>query len=971
MVTLGETVSHYRILEKLGGGGMGVVYKAEDTRLHRLVALKFLPEKFAHDQEALKRFHREAYTASALNHPNICVIHDIDEHEAQPFIAMELLEGRTLKQLLAERVLRPDEVLDMGIQISDALDAAHAKGIVHRDIKPANLMVNDRGQVKILDFGLVKLAREGAPEVSSDSMNKPEAVSTSMDLDSLTRVGQSVGTPAYMSPEQVVGENLDGRTDLFSLGLVLHEMATGRRAFEGGTRKDTLESILLHIPPAPSRANPGFPAGFDEIIRKLLEKDRELRYQTAADVRADLKRLKRDTGSGYGITLTDAHAESSGLEGEAVISPIHGKLAGRFWGLSRMSRIDLVVGLFLFLALATGVIYLRSHRRPQIKATDSILVTDFVNTTGDPVFDGIVKQALGIKLGESPFLNIFPESRVRETLRMMDRPPDERVTASIGREICARQGIKVMITGRVASLGSHYVITFDALDSRTGDSLAQQQVEATSKEEVLKSVDEASSRLREALGESLGSIGKFDTPIQQATTSSLEAFTAYNLGVEQSVQKGSEFEGIPLLKHAVELDPNFAMAYSVLASRYANLGEGETAAEYARKAFQLRERSSEREGFLISARYYSSVTGELEKEIETCLLWKRLYPRDSWAYIWLGVSYGDTGQYEKALEEFLEVQRLAPNDAYSYFNLGWIYMCLNRFAEAKAIYSEALTRNYDASTVHERLYLIAFIENDLLAMQRHAEWAVGKPEEYGILSMQAATEAYFGKLRRARDLWRRAAEIAEHAGLKENAAGITAYAALIDASYGHVPEARKQTAKALALARTRNLLWPQAVVLGVTGDFAQGEALAKASARRFPADTLVTQVFLPFLQAGLDLHRGDPVKAIEAIQPAVPYERAYWQVLYLRGQAYLEAGKGSEAAAQFQKMMDYRGGLLVNHPWQALARLYLGRAWALAGDKEKSRRSYRDFLTLWNNADPEIPIFQAAKAEYEKLQEAK
>ena len=633
-----------------------------------------------------------------------------------------------------------------------------------------------------------------------------------------------------------------------------------------------------------------------------------------------------------------------------------------------MARLDLVAAMVLILALLAGALFWRSHRTPRLTEKDSILVTDFVNITGDPIFDRILKQALAIKLGESPFLNIFPEESVRETLTLMNRSRDELVTAAIGREICARQGIKAMITGQVASLGSHYVITLEALNSRTGDSLAQQQVAATSKEGVLEALGEASSKLRKELGESLSSLEKFDTPIRQATTSSLEAFTAFNMGVEQSVRKGSELEGIPFLKRAVELDPNFAMAYSSLASRYDNLGEGELAAEYARQAFQLRERASEREKFIISARYYASVTGEVDKEIETCLLWKQLYPRDSWVHTWLGVTFADIGQYEKALEEYVEVQQLAPNEAYSYLNLGWGYMCLNRFAEAKAVYTQALAMNFDFSDIHERLYLIAFDEGDREAMRRHAAWAAGRPEEYKMLSIQGRTEAYFGKLQKARDLMRQAAELAERAGFKENAAGITATEALIEASFGNPKEARDQTARAIALARTRRVVWDEAAVLGVSGDLPQGEALAKDLARRFPKDTLVNAVYLPFLHAGFELQRGDSTQAIKALQAAAPYERAYWQVLFLRGQAYLKAGQGSDAAAQFQRVMEQRGGLLVNHPWQALAHLYLGRAWAMAGEKEKSRIAYQDFLALWKDADPNIPILREAKAEYAKLQ---
>ncbi len=971
---VGKTVSHYRILEKLGAGGMGVVYKAEDTQLGRNVAIKFLPEELSHDHKALERFHREARSASALDHPNICAVYDFGEHDSRPYLVMQLLEGETLWHRLRDRTLSIREVLDLGIQIADGLAAAHAQGIIHRDLKPGNIFVIARGQAKILDFGLAKQVpqTQGVGARGSGMDTPPE--------EPLTGKGMTIGTFEYMSPEQIRAEETDARSDLFSFGLVLYEMATGRQAFGANSPGMVLDAILHRPALSPLLLNPELPVELDHIINKAMEKNCDLRYQSAADLLADLKRLKRDTDSGLFTRFSPGAIPAP--SGAAASQAVSGKKTGTSASVPESSSdreivvalvrrhktiAAIVAAVVASLILVAAYRFLPFWRRPALSERDFILLTDFVNTTGDSTFDGMLKQALAIKLDESPFLNVFPENRVRETLGLMNHSPDERVTAPIGREICARQGIKAMITGQLAPLGSHYVISLDAVNSRTGESLANQQVEATSKEGVLAALGEASSKLREKLGESLSSIEKFDTPILQATTSSLEAFTAFNMGLEQAIKRGSELEGIPFLKRAVELDPNFAMAYSSLASRYSNLDEREIAAEYARQAFQLRERASEREKFVISSRYYSSVTGEIDKDIETCLLWKQVYPRDGWAHTCLGVTYGNIGQFEKALEEFLEAQRLAPNEAYSFFNLGWGYMCLNRFAEAKAIYEQALAKNFDVSSVHERLYLIGFVEGDAQAMGRHAAWGAGRPEVYRMLTVRAGTEAYFGRLTKARDLLSQAAEVAERGGLRENAAGITAYEALIEASFGNPQQARSQTAKALALARTRNVNWPQPTALGVSGDVPQGEALANDLARRFPKDTLVNAVYLPFLRAGFELQRGNATKAIEALQAAVPYERAFWQVLFLRGQAYLNAGAGSEAAAQFQRLLEYKGGLLVNHPWQALARLYLGRAWRLAGDKEKSRRAYQDFLALWKDADPDIPILQQAKAEYSKL----
>jgi len=942
---IGQTISHYRIVEKLGAGGMGVVYKAEDTKLRRFVALKFLPDGFAPDSQALSRFDREAQAASALNHPNICTIYEIGEYNGQPFMAMEFLDGQTLRHHISGKPLPLEEVLEWGIEIAGALDAAHSRGIIHRDVKPANIFVTEQGHAKILDFGLAKLVPVGG------ALN-PSAMPTASESEHLTRLGTAIGTTTYMSPEQVRGEELDARTDLFSFGVVLYEMVTGVLPFRGETSGVIAEAILNRRPVTPVRLNPDLPAKLEEVINKALEKDRKLRYQNAADIRTDLQRLKRDSDFGRAAVAT-AQVESK----------LAAKSTWFLWAAATGATIvvvGLVVGGWLFY----------SRKAHALTDKDTIVLADFTNTTGDTVFDGALRQGLAVQLEQSPFLSLVSEQRIQQTLRLMGRSSDARLTPEIARDLCQRTHSTAVLDGSIASLGSQFVLGLRAVNCRTGDSLAQEQATADGKERVLKALGEAAAKLREKLGESLVTVQKLDTPIEQASTPSLEALQAYSLGRKTLVGKGDWAAAVPLFQRAIRLDPNFAMAYASLGVDYSNLGETSLASENTKKAYELRERVSEREKFYIESHYYQYVTGDLEKARQAYELWAQAYPRDLVPPNNLSVIYENLGEYDKALAESREALRLDPESGASYANLVAPYLYLNRLQEAKATADEAQAKNLDSPPLRFKLYVLAFLKNDAAGMAQQVAWSAGKPGvEDMLLGGEADTAAYSGRLAKARELSRRAVTSAERAEEKENAAGNEAEAALREALFGNAAEARQRARAALGLSTGRDVQFYAALALALAGDAARALARADDLAKRFPEDTVAQFNYLPTIHAQLALSHKDSSKAIEALQAASPYELGQGGGLYpvyVRGQAYLAAHDGSEAAAEFQRIIDQRG-VVGNEPIGALAHLGLARAYALEGDTAKARAAYNDFFTLWKDADPDIPILVAAKAEYAKL----
>ena len=958
----------FEITGPLGAGSMGEVYQAHDLKLHRDVAVKLLSPALATSEEHLRRFAREARAASALNHPNICTIYDVGqapEADDRPYLVMELLRGLTLFEVLAAGPLSTGTVVNLGVQIADALDVAHTAGIVHRDIKPANIFVTARGDAKLLDFGLAAMSEGTESGVPA----------------SLTSPGAAVGTVLYMSPEQALGDPLDARTDVFSLGLVFYEMITGRRAFDGRSTTAIVDSILHASPPGlDSKDVSTIPRELRRLLQRMLEKDREKRPANAAEVAAFLRAVQSGSIAGreYAAAKTESAvgATSTLSIGSDVYrkapdfvptTPSSSGLSRAFEGRSFRGVGSIAAALLLL--VTAGYVGVTWYRTPSasLASREPLLLADFANTTGETVFDGALKDALEIQLQQSPYLNVLPASQLRSTLRLMERPVDERITAALAHDLCQRMGVKAILLGSIAPLGGAYVIGIEAQACRTGDVIAREQAQAASKTDVLASVGAAAARIREKLGESIGSIERFNVPVQNATTSSLEALKAYSMGAETRNQTG-EVQAIPFFEHALELDPNFALAAARLASIYTNLHELEQAQKYMERAFARSDSLSEPERLFVKANYHYIVTGRLDEVVAAYRLWIQTYPPDWIPHINLSTTYDRLGRINEALDEARAAVRLGPNAVVPYQQLARTLIKLDRFDEAKAVLRDAAARGFDSSFNRSLLYDLAFLDHDARAMDEHLHAAASRPDGYLVLAEAARAALASGEIERSRSLYSQAIAAARAARINDYAGGLLAEQALGDALLGDQTRAREGLQKALSVGNGIETTWPASLAAAFSGHPDHAAQLAERYRQAAPPAPDVTQAFGPVLQAGVALAKNDGRSAQEALTSAAPYDRVVGPWLpYARALAYAAVNDRTRAAAEFRDLIGRRGNQPA-HPLHTFATLQLARTLRAGGQTADARQAYADFAAAWRNGDPHHPLLVAATREAAALQ---